>query len=144
MSTDTTTLRQLGVQADAVIRQQAETLVERTCAARVAALAKALADLGISASPAVRFVEVWEDHAWGQLPPKLMAEVTVAGRAGTLTSRFDVPVGAFHSNQKDEQIFELCMLRAEIQQELNGGGDGHVIDRMRGLLAEIASGKVRL
>ena len=143
MPTDTTTLRQLGVQADTLIAQQAQALVERVCTGRLAALSQALAALGITARPEVCFVEVWEDCAWGQLPPKLIAELTVAGREGTLSSRFDVPVGAFHSNQKDEQIFELCMLRAEAHQELAGGGDGHVVERLHGLLAQIAAGQVR-
>ena len=142
MSTDTTKLRQLGVLFDNLIRRQAEELVQRNCAARLAALTEALAGFGISARPTARFVEVWEDCAWGQLPPKLIAELTVAGREGALTTRFDVPVGAFHSNAKSEQIFELCMLRAEAQQELAGGGDGHVIERMEGLAAMIAAGKV--
>ena len=143
MATDATTLRQLGVQADALITRQAQALVERATAARVRALTEALAAFGITARPTVHFVEVWEDCDWGQLPPKLVAELTVAGREGTLSSRFDVPVGAFHSNQKDEQIFELCMLRAEAQQELAGGGDGHVVGRLRDLLGQIAAGKVR-
>lgn len=142
MSTDTTKLRQLGVQFDHQIRQQAQALVERSAAGRLAALTSALTAVGITARPTVRFVEVWEDCAWGQLPPKLIAELTVAGPEGTLTSRFDVPVGAFHDNHKSDQIFELCMLRAEAQQELHGDGDGHVIERMEELLAMIAAGKV--
>jgi hypothetical protein len=142
MSTDLSTLRQLGVQFDNLIAQQAQALVERASAPKVAALKEALAAFGIAAQPVVRFVEIWEDYAWGQLPPKLIAELTVAGREGTITTRFDVPVGAFHSNQKSDQIFELCMLRAEARQELGGGGDGHVMSRMRGLLAMIESGHV--
>ena len=88
----------------------------------MAALKEAFAAFGIAVNPEVRFVEIWEDCAWGQLPPKVVAELTVACREGTITTRFDVPVGAFHSNRKGEQIFELCMLRAEAQQELAGGG----------------------
>lgn len=142
MSTDTTKLRQLGVQFDALIRQQAEALVQRSAAARLAALTAALTALGITARPTVRFVEVWEDCAWGQLPPKLIAALTVAGHEGTLTTRFDVPVGAFHDNHKSDQIFELCMLRAEAHQELAGGGDGRVSERMEELAAMIAAGNV--
>lgn len=139
---DTTKLRQLGVQADELIRQQAEALIQRSCAERLAALTTALAALGITARPTVRFVEVWEDCAWGQLPPKLVAELTVAGSEGTLKTRLDVPVGAFHDPGKAEQIFELCMLRAEAQQDLAGGGDGHASERLQGLLEMIAAGRV--
>lgn len=142
MATDATRLRLLGVRFDNLIRQQAEALVQRSCAGKLKALSEALAAVGITARPTVRFIEVWEDCAWGQLPPKLIAEVTVAGPEGTLTSRVDVPVGAFHDNQKKDQIFELCMLRAEAHQELAGGGDGHVIERMEGLLEMIESGNV--
>ena len=140
---DTSELRQLGVKFDSLIAQQAQALVERASAPKVAALKESVAAFGIAAQPQVRFVEVWEDHAWGQLPPKVIAELIVAGREGTITTQFDVPVGAFHSNRKDEQIFELCMLRAEAQQELAGRGDGHVIDRMRELVAMIESRNVK-
>jgi hypothetical protein len=142
MSTDTAALRRLGVQTDNLIAGQARALVERETAGKADTLKKALEAFGISARPDVRFVDVREDYAWGQLPPTLVAELTVAGREGAITARFDVPVGEFHNNQKGEQIFELCMLRAEIRQELAGGGDGHVVDRLHELMGQIAAGHV--
>ena len=142
MSEDTNALRQLGARFDTLIAQQSQSLVKRAAADKLAALTAALAAFGIVARPEVRFVEVREDYAWGQLPPTIVAELTVATRQGTLVTRFDVPVGAFHDNRKSEQIFELCMLRAEARQELTGVGDGHALERMCGLAEQIAAGTV--
>ena len=135
-------LKQQAVHFDRLIHQQAGALLERHCAGRVPALTRALAAFGIAAPPVVRFVEVWEDYEKGLLPPKVVGELLVPCNAGTIAFRFDVPVGAFHDNRKSDQIFELCMLRAEAHQELQGGGDGHVLDRMRELRGMIESGEV--
>jgi hypothetical protein len=136
------TLREYRDRFTQEILQQAEQVVARHCERRREALLEALRGFGIEPSVTVRVVEIWEDMEHGQLPPKIIAELRVVCHAGVLAQQFDVPVGAFHDNQKADQIFELCMLRAEANQELDGGGDGHVLERMRGLEAMIAAGAV--
>jgi len=99
--------------------------VQSYCADALATLAGAAKPFGLSA-PAVHAVEIWEDVEHGLLPPHIVAELTL----GNLVHRFPVPVGAFHDTTKDDQIFELCMLRAEAHQELDGRGDGATLERM--------------
>ena len=67
----------------------------------------------------------------------MIAELAVTTHEGSFRHRFDVPVGPFHCPDKIDRIFELCMLRAEADQELRGEGDGHVLERMTGLAEEI-------
>jgi hypothetical protein len=126
----------------AEILRQAEALVARHCAGRRTALLEALRGFGLEPSVTVRAVEVWEDMEHGLLPPKIIAELRVVAHGVHITQRFDVPVGAFHDNAKADQIFELCMLRAEANQELDGIGDGHALDRMRELEGMITAGAV--
>ncbi|MHB9130993.1 MAG: hypothetical protein ACYDBB_07875 [Armatimonadota bacterium] len=144
--TDTQTLDTLREYRDRFTREifrQAEQVVARHCAVRRLALLEALRGFGLEPSVTVRVVDIWEDYEHGQLPPKIIAELRVVCHTGTLTQRFDVPIGAFHDNAKDDQVFELCMLRAEANQELDGIiGDGHVLDRMSELEGMIAEGKV--
>ncbi len=141
-STDET-LRAYRDRFTADILQQAEALVVRQSAARRTALLEALRGFGIEPSVTLRVLDIWEDLEHGLLPPKVIAELQVVCHAGALTQRLEVSIGAFHDNDKSEQIFELCMLRAEAEQELAGDGDGHVLDRMRELEAMIAAGTVR-
>lgn len=123
--TDSANLRRYIDRFNAYIAEQAETRVQAQCAEPLAALTVACAAFGLPV-PALRAVDIWEDVEHGQLPPHIVAEVTI----GALVHRFPVPVGAFHDTAKDDQIFEMCMLRAEAHQELHGGGDGHALARM--------------
>jgi len=135
-----TALREFRDRFTREIFRQAEMVVERHCAARRVALLDTMRGFGMEPSVTVHVVDIWEDYQHGQLPPKIIAELRVVCHAGTLTHRFDVPIGAFHDNAKADQIFELCMLRAEANQELEGGGEGHVLERMHGLEEMIAAG----
>ena len=129
-------LRQFRDQFSQEIERQARQLVARSCQARLAAAAEALRAFALEPATAVRVVEVWEDTN-GLLPPKVIAELAVTTHEGGFRHRFDVPVGPFHCPDKIDRIFELCMLRAEADQELRGEGDGHVLERMTGLAEEI-------
>lgn len=135
------TLQQYRDRFTCEILRQAERVVERHCRTRRETLREALRAFGIEPSVSVRVVDIWEDYEHGLLPPKIIVELHVVCHAGTLSQHIDVPIGAFHDNAKDDQIFELCMLRAEANQELEGGGDGHVLERMRGLEEMITAGK---
>jgi hypothetical protein len=118
------------------IERQAQELASRSCRQRLDAVAEALRALGLEPALAVRVVEVWEDRN-GLLPPKVIVELAVTTHEGVLRHHFDVPVGPFHCPDKIDRIFELCMLRAEADQELRGEGDGHVLDRMTELASQI-------
>jgi hypothetical protein len=116
-----------------LIAEQAEARVQAGCAESFAVLTGACAAFGLP-TPALRAADIWEDMEHGQLPPHIVAELTI----GSLVHHFPVAVGAFHDTTKDDQIFELCMLRAEANMELDGSGsDGHALDRMRGTLEQM-------
>jgi hypothetical protein len=119
-----------------IIDRQAARQLQVFCAARLEALGQTPAFFGVPQRPEVRVVEVAEDTN-GLLPPRIVGELRIPTASTPLTARFDVPVGDFHAPGKEDHIFELCMLRAEACQELRGEGDGHVLDRMAGLEAEI-------
>ena len=122
----------------AEINRQAEQLAAASCRGRIERLTEALRAFAFEPIVTVRAAEVWED-AHGLLPPKIVAELTVFVHEGELRHRFDVPVGPLHRPGKPDRLFELCMLRAEAEQELRGQGegDGHALDRMLGLAQEL-------
>ena len=125
-----------------LIDEQAGALLEAFCAEHVQALGEALAAFGVGKPPRVRYLGMWEDYEHGLLPPAARAELVITCGEQRLALEFQVPVGAFHDNAKGEQIFELCMLRAEADQELRGEGDGHVLERMAELQGMIEAGRV--
>ncbi len=125
-----------------LIDEQAAALLERWSEPRLAALGEALAAFGVSEPPAVRYLGMWEDMEHGLLPPAVRGELALRAGEQRLVVEFQAPVGAFHDPAKPEQIFELCMLRAEAEQELRGEGDGHVLQRMAELREMIAAGRV--
>ena len=137
-----TDLRARADEFEALICAQATRLLEAAAAERLRALGAALAAFGVDAAPSVRYLGMWEDRERGLLPPAVEAELVLAAAGQSLALPFQVPVGAFHDNAKPEQIFELCMLRAEARQELEGGGDGHVLERMAELQEMITAGRV--
>ena len=118
------------------IERQAAGLVARSCQARVERLTEALRSFALEPIVTVRAADVWEDTN-GLLPPKIIAELIVFIHGGELKHRFEVPVGPLHRPGKSDQLFELCMLRAEAEQELRGEGDGHALERMQGMATQL-------
>ena len=142
MSASPDDLRHRLADLTALIDAQAAALLETSCAKRLWALGEALAAFGVGEPPRVRYLGMWEDQEHGLLPPAVRGELVIAHGDQRLAVEFQASVGAFHDNAKPEQIFELCMLRAEAHQELAGEGDGHVLQRIAELQGMIEAGRV--
>jgi hypothetical protein len=86
------------------------------------------------------YAGMWED-IHGRLPPRIQARLSTRAADG-MEHIQDVliPVGGFHHPTKSECLFELCMLRAEVQHKLHGRGNDEVVARLEELFAMIASG----
>ena len=118
------------------VEQQAQQLLSDYAEPHLARLAEDLRPFGITHAPMVWLTGVWEDVE-GKLPPRVVGELSLFCGRHSIKHTFEIAVGSFHSATKKERIFELCMLRAEANMELEGHGDGHVLDRMNGLAAEL-------
>jgi len=136
MNENTGNLRKMHALFCREIERQARQQVEHSSTQRVEKLRESLRSFGAEPVVTAQFVEVWEDTN-GLLPPKVIAELTVSIHNSELKHPFDLPVGPFHHPARPERLFELCMLRAEAEEEMRGEGDGHALDRMLGLAREL-------
>jgi hypothetical protein len=128
--------------ANVAIADQATELVEAHLLQARAQLAPPFARLGLGVQLTGRYNGMWEDLE-GKLPPRVMARLTLTLNTTVQHHDIHLAVGAFHDPAKSECIFELCMLRAEVMQELAGHGDGQVAARLDELCAMIPTRRWR-
>ncbi len=95
-------------------------------------LSDTLQRAGAKVDVGVQYAGVWEDTN-GHLPPHVQGTLLLTTEGKTTRIPIRVEVGGFHSKNKLECLFEMCMLRAELDQELHGHGDGGILDRVAGL-----------
>jgi len=122
--------REFGEQIDQVAARllEVETLKTRSL------LTETFRRLGAKVEVRVEYAGMWEDTN-GQLPPHVQGRLIIASEGNTTRMPIRVEVGAFHATNKPECLFEMCMLRAELDQELNNQGDGGILDRVTELQA---------
>ena len=100
--------------------------------------------LGAGGGAVLDYAGMWEDRH-GKLPPRIQARLlhrTGGDRGTDYAVDLLLPIGAFHDPTKPECLFELCMLRAEVRQEIESGSEGGVTGRLEELFAQIAAGRL--